>query len=162
MQWIAILLLLALGGLYVMYWYIAIPLTVVAGIALWLTYRSEQKRALSAEPVRPAIPPKQGTPSLPSGHVAAPPTPGRAPSPPAARPPASAPPPPPPPAFTQPQQIQNYTGRVGSREELSKVGAHTSEGVLKCSKCGSAQFTAKRSVKGKTIGGAAGVVTLGV
>lgn len=56
----------------------------------------------------------------------------------------------------------NYDGRIGHREALSKVAARTEDGILKCPKCGSTQFTAKRSMKGKLIGGTIGVATLGI
>src|SRR5262245_13938753 len=48
------------------------------------------------------------------------------------------------------------------RPALSEVASYTSEGELKCPKCGSTEFTAKRSMKGKLIGGTIGVATLGI
>lgn len=36
---------------------------------------------------------------------------------------------------------------------LSAVGAHTETGELACPKCGGTQFTAKRSITGKILGG---------
>lgn len=53
--------------------------------------------------------------------------------------------------FPDPTKRLVYTGKVGSREQLSKVGATTGNG-LACPKCGGSQFTAKRSKKGKVIG----------
>ncbi len=44
-----------------------------------------------------------------------------------------------------------YKGRMGSREPISAVGDQSSGG-LACPKCGGAQFTAKRSNKGKLFG----------
>lgn len=41
------------------------------------------------------------------------------------------------------------TGAPGARKPLSKVGAKTATGELACPKCGSTQFTAKRSMLGK-------------
>lgn len=57
---------------------------------------------------------------------------------------------------TTPKSV-GYTGKIGSREELSAVGERTDYG-LACPKCGGTQFTAKRSVKGKVIG----IGTIGV
>jgi hypothetical protein len=47
------------------------------------------------------------------------------------------------------QRQRGYTGEVGSRKSLSEVGGHTPTGVLKCPRCGSTNFTAKRSMVGK-------------
>jgi ssDNA-binding Zn-finger/Zn-ribbon topoisomerase 1 len=44
------------------------------------------------------------------------------------------------------------------RQKISEAGARTETGQLVCPKCGGAQFTAKRSKKGKVIG----FTTLGV
>ena len=40
-----------------------------------------------------------------------------------------------------------YTGELGARENLSEVGDHTADGILKCPRCGGTEFTAKRSGK---------------
>src|SRR5262249_31686924 len=45
-----------------------------------------------------------------------------------------------------------YTGQMGTRQMLSEVGEHTPEGALRCPRCGSTQFTAKRSNTGKVFG----------
>lgn len=45
-----------------------------------------------------------------------------------------------------------YKSSPGYRAPLSAVGQHTDAG-LACPKCGSTQFTAKRSVKGKLVAG---------
>ena len=45
-----------------------------------------------------------------------------------------------------------YSGRRGRRDPLSVVGDRSGPG-LACPKCGGTQFTAKRSVLGKAIGG---------
>jgi hypothetical protein len=51
---------------------------------------------------------------------------------------------------------------VGTKQQrLSEVGSKTEAG-LACPKCGSTQFKAKRSARGKLIGGTVGVATLGV
>jgi hypothetical protein len=42
-----------------------------------------------------------------------------------------------------------YTGRFGRREELTAVGTRGERGVA-CPRCGASQFTAKRSMAGKT------------
>ena len=44
-----------------------------------------------------------------------------------------------------------YSGAVGHRQPLSAVGQQTEAG-LACPKCGSTQFTAKRSMTGKIVG----------
>jgi hypothetical protein len=59
--------------------------------------------------------------------------------------------------FPDPSKPVVYTGKMGSREQLSAVGAQTDHG-LACPKCGGTQFVAKRSNKGKVVGFA----TLGV
>jgi ribosomal protein S27AE len=51
----------------------------------------------------------------------------------------------------------DYSG-FGNRQRLSAVGRRTQSGALTCPHCGGTQFTAKRSMTGKTIGWA----TLGV
>jgi DNA-directed RNA polymerase subunit RPC12/RpoP len=45
-----------------------------------------------------------------------------------------------------------YTGTVGTRQRLSAVGQQGAGG-LACPKCGSTQFTAKRSITGKLVAG---------
>jgi hypothetical protein len=53
--------------------------------------------------------------------------------------------------FPDPAKPPVYTGKIGTREQISAVGAKTDAG-LACPKCGGSQFTAKRSKKGKVIG----------
>jgi DNA-directed RNA polymerase subunit RPC12/RpoP len=45
-----------------------------------------------------------------------------------------------------------YTGRMGTRANLSAVGAQSDAGIA-CPRCGSLQFIAKRSNKGKLMAG---------
>ncbi|HEX8770154.1 MAG TPA: hypothetical protein VF711_05235 [Acidimicrobiales bacterium] len=55
------------------------------------------------------------------------------------------------------QRSKETKGTIGHRQPISKAGVRNEAG-LACPRCGGAQFTAKRSVKGKTVG----IATLGV
>jgi len=69
------------------------------------------------------------------------------------------------PSPTQPRAgsaKQPYSGKIGGRERVSKVGDRTGDSrELKCPNCGGTNFKAKRSIKGKLGMAAAGVTVVG-
>jgi len=51
-----------------------------------------------------------------------------------------------------PDPTRPYSGRIGTREKLTKVGDSSDLGPS-CPRCGGTDFTAKRSIKGKVAAG---------
>jgi len=49
-NWVVIIVILIILGLYIKFWFVALPLTVVAGGAYWLWYRNDQKRIAALPP----------------------------------------------------------------------------------------------------------------